>query len=109
MEDPIYVLWRCKRTESWYQLSKQEAETILVKERQALKAVGGRNIISCDSRWGFAQCEWFGIDEFPNIQARQAFVAIQEELNLFRYYDVDYTLATGISLENILPQKDTGA
>lgn len=94
MKRPICVLWQARRTAAWYELSDEEATDLLIKDSQSIKDLGGRNVISCDSRGNSDPWEWFGIDEFPDLSAHLAHIDALEEYHLFRYWECAFTVAT---------------
>ena len=96
MEGPICVLWKAKRTQAWYGLSEEEANDLLAKDSQSIVDLGGRNVITCDSRWGSERWEYLGIDEFPDLDAHLAHINAMDEIHLFRYWDCEFTVATKV-------------
>jgi hypothetical protein len=51
MGGPIHKFWMCRVTEAWYQLSEEEQNSLLAKTNNALKAVGGKSIVTYRSDW----------------------------------------------------------
>ena len=99
MAEPICVLWQARRTAAWYELSDEEASELLAKDSQSIKALGGRNLITCDSRGSSAPSEWFGIDEFPSHEAHLAHIEGLERYHLFRYWECQFTVANRVETE----------
>jgi hypothetical protein len=97
VDGPICVLWKGKRTEAWYHLSDQEAADLLQKDSETIRRLGGRNVVSCDSRWSSEQWEWFGIDEMPTLEAHLAHIDALEEVHFFQFWDVEFTVATKVT------------
>ena len=73
--------------EAWYQLSKEEQETLLAKVNAALEEVGGQRLIFCDSTWTSDAWFGFGVEEYPSLEAVQKHAQLLAELNWFRYID----------------------
>ena len=94
MAQPIYQLFMGKMTEAWYQLSKEEQDSLWAKVEQALKQAGGKPVIYCDSRWAGEQWMGFGVEVFPDIEAVQKNVRLLEELNWYRYVESISILGT---------------
>ena len=94
MPQPIYKLFMGRFSEAWYQLSKEEQNSLLAKLNEALEKAGGKRPILCDSSWSSDQWSFGGIEEFPNIEAVQKFTAALKELNWFRHCEGNIVLGT---------------
>ena len=95
MSQKIYRLWRVKRfCEPYYQLSIEEQNDLLAKDKNAREEVGGKRIMVCDSAWSNEQILMFGIEEFPNIEAVQKHSKILMEHDWGRYLVSDSILGT---------------
>jgi hypothetical protein len=94
MAEPIYKLFMGRFSEAWYQLSKEEQNSLIAKLNGALEKVGGKRPLLCDSSWSSDQWSFAGIEEFPNIEAVQKFTAALQELNWFRYCESTNVLGT---------------
>ncbi len=79
MAGPIYKLWMMRLTEAAHQLSEEEQNAAVARVDEAMKKVGGRRVVLCKSRWASEQWEYFGIDEFPSIEAVQEFADLTED------------------------------
>jgi hypothetical protein len=78
MAGPIYKLWMMRLTEAAHQLSEEEQNAAVARTDEAMKEVGGKRVVLCKSRWASEQWEYFGIDEFPSIEAVQEFADLTE-------------------------------
>src|SRR5262249_56518148 len=87
MAGPIYRLFLGKPTEAWYQLSEDERRSLFGKLTAALAEVGGKEVITCTSSWSTEQWPFFGIEEFPDVEALQKLAARHEEINWYRYVE----------------------
>jgi hypothetical protein len=94
MAKPIYKLFLVKDTEAWYKLSPEEQTELLDKVNGALDKVGGKRIVLCDSSWCSEQWPFFGVEEFPDIEAAQKHSELLNELNWFRYINSMTVLGT---------------
>jgi hypothetical protein len=94
MAEPIYKLFMGRFLEAWYQLSKEEQKGLIAKLDNALEKVGGKRPILCDSSWSSDQWLVTGVEEFPNIEAVQNYMAAINELNWFRYCESINVLGT---------------
>ena len=96
MAQPIYRLFMGKMTEAWYQLSKEEQDSLWAKVAQALEKVGGKPVVGCDCRWASEQWMGFGVEVFPDIEAVQKLASLHDELNWYRYVESITVLGTEI-------------
>ncbi len=96
MAQPIYKTYIGKPREAWYQLSKAEQEQLFAKIEAARTKFGVKEIINCDSSWSSDQWLFFGVEEYPNIEAVQQYHAALNEINWFRYIDGITVLGTKV-------------
>jgi hypothetical protein len=68
---------------------------------EAFEKAGAKRPIICDSSWSSDQWSFAGVEEFPNIEAVQNYMAALNELNWFRY--VEATSILGTKFESKLP------
>jgi hypothetical protein len=92
MTGSIYKLFMGRMTEAWYQLSDEE-QTRLTSEIGAEK-VGGKLILECSSSWSAEQWDFFGIEEFPDIESVQEYAELLDALGWRRYADTVTILGT---------------
>jgi hypothetical protein len=81
---------------AWYDLSQEERNSLIAKLDEALEKVGGKRPILCDSSWSSDQFSFAGIEEFPNIEAVQNYMAALNKLNWFRYCESTSALGTKV-------------
>ena len=96
MAQPIYKMWRAGLKEAWYQLSKEQQDALSAKISEAMKSVGGKPMLFCNSAWHSEQWLGFGVEEFPSLEAVQEFNRRLMELDWFRYCDSDILLGTAM-------------
>jgi hypothetical protein len=94
MPQPIYKLFMARFLEPWYQLSQEEQNSLVAKLNEALEKVGGKRPILCNSSWSSDQWSFAGMEEFPNIEAVQKYMAALQELKWFRYCEGTNVLGT---------------
>ena len=94
MAEPIYKFFRGRFLPDWYKLSKEDQESIHAKISDALANVGGRRIVLCSTYWSTDEWFWAGVEEFPNVEAVQKFMATLHELNWGRYAEATSLLGT---------------
>ncbi len=98
MAGSIYKLWMSRPTEAAYQLSEEERASYLAREAEDLAKVGGKVVIACDSAWSSEPWLYFGINEYPDIEAVQKHAELCLARNHFRYLDAKTLLGTAWSL-----------
>lgn len=96
MAGPIYKMFRAGGKEAWYQLTKEQQDTMFAKLDEARKSVGGKVVIFCESGWHSEQWLLWGVEEFPNLEAVQEFSRSLMEMNWFRYVESDMLLGTAL-------------
>jgi hypothetical protein len=94
MSEPIYKFFTGRFLPDWYQLSKEEQDSILAKLNDALAKLGAKRIILCNTYWSTDEWLWAGVEEFPNIEAVQKYMAALHELNWDRYTEATSLLGT---------------
>ncbi len=96
MAGPIYKMFRADGKEAWYQLSKEEQDAMFARVDEARKSVGAKVIIYCNSAWNSEKWLFWGVEEFPSMEAVQEFAQCLVDLNWFRYVDSDILLGTAM-------------
>ena len=94
MAQPIYKFFMARFSEAWYQLSEAEQEGFEAKLHEALEKVGAKRLLLCDTNWSSDQWAFAGVEEFPNIEAVQNYIAAINESNWFRYVEATNVLGT---------------
>ena len=94
MAEPIFKFFMGRFLEPWYQLSKEEQDSLQAKLRDAKKKFGCTQPIVCNSSWSSDQWWFAGYEVFPNIEAVQKYMATLQELNWFRYTESTSVLGT---------------
>lgn len=85
MARPIYKLFMGKPTEAWYQLPEEERTALMQKVQQALADGGGKSVVTCNAAWATEQCIFFGVEEYPSLEAVQQVTQAHFELDWVRY------------------------
>jgi hypothetical protein len=95
MPKPIYLLVLGKGyTEAWYQLTKEEQDSLWAKVQDIDARAGATWRIICDSRWADEEIFDWGVIEYPDIEAYQEKVAALEKLQWWRYFSAKTILGT---------------
>ncbi len=94
MTQAIYHVYLGKPTEAWYQLSREEQGKLFAQAEEALAQVGGKGLVLCDSRWASEQWPFWGVEQYPNLEAVQKHAALLEAIHWFRYVEAMTLLGT---------------
>jgi hypothetical protein len=92
MAGPIYKMFRGRMKDPWFQLPSEEQEAILNKTDHALKTVGGKRVLLCNSYWASEKWWFWGVEEFPSIEAVQEYARCLDELDWMHYCDSETLL-----------------
>lgn len=96
MAQPIYKMFRVGIKEPWYALSKEQQDALLARVTEARQSVGGKVVVACNSDWASEKWTFWGVEEFPSIEAVQEFARCLSEMNWFRYCESDILLGTAM-------------
>ena len=94
MAGPIYKLFMAKPSQAGYKVAQEEQQKVFAKMEEAFAEVGGKRIILCDSGWASEQWTFWGVEEFPDIEAVQKYTELLNELHWFQYTDALTVLGT---------------
>jgi hypothetical protein len=94
MAQSIYKLWQGRPTEAWHQLSQEEQQRLMGKVTEALDTAGGKELVACDAAWSNERWPFFGVEEFPDLEAVQRHEQLLTDLNWLRYIESRTTLGT---------------
>ena len=98
MAQLIYKLWQARFTEAWHQLPEQEQQRILGLVSEALNTAGGKALVICNAAWSNERLPFFGVEEFPDLEAVQRHQQILTDINWARYIESRSTLGTELIL-----------
>jgi uncharacterized protein DUF6616 len=101
MAGPVYKMFYARMKEAWFQLSKEERDSLFGKIEEAMDKVGGKSMITCDSTWTSEKWWFWGVEEFPSIEAIQEHAKLLAELNWFRYCDSETLLGTAMQADSV--------
>jgi hypothetical protein len=94
MTKPIYKVFLAHPTEAGYQLPDEERNELWAKHNEAVEKYGVKSTLICDSSWASEQFLFWGVEEFPNIEAVQEFHKILNDIDWFRYFEAVTLLGT---------------
>jgi hypothetical protein len=95
---PVYKLWQGRFTEAWHQLSQEEQQRLFTLVPQALDTAGGKELVLCSAAWSNERWPFFGVEEFPDMEAVERHAQLLTELNWARYIESRTTLGTQFTL-----------
>ena len=97
MSEPIYQLVLGKSyTEAWYQLSKEERDSLWSRVMEVDQRAGAKWHIVCNSRWADEEIFHWGVIEYPNLEAYLKKVEELEAMGWWRYFSAKSILGTKI-------------
>ena len=100
MAQHVYKLWQGRFTEAWHQLPQEEQQRLFALVPQALEEAGGKTLVICSASWSNEQWPFFGVEEFPDMEAVQRHAQMLVDLNWGRYIESRTTLGTELTIPN---------
>jgi hypothetical protein len=94
MTRTIYKLFLGKMTGEWHKLSENEQHDLREKIDAALTKAGGKPVIMCDPKWSTEQWHFWGVEEFPDIEAVMKHTQLLADLNWGNYVETMTVLGT---------------
>jgi hypothetical protein len=92
---PIIRLLFAKIKEAFYELSAEEQQEFMIKDRKNLDELGCNVITMIDCRWSNEEWNYVGIEEWPTIEALEKRGAFENEvLQKFRIVESKTYLGT---------------
>jgi hypothetical protein len=98
MAKPIYKLYMARLSEAGYQLTQEERDKMLAQRDEIAQKLGIKTIVICDSSWVSEQFLFWGVEEFPDMDAVYGFHAELNKLSWFRYIESETLLGTPMDL-----------
>lgn len=99
MAGPVYKMFYMRLKEPWFQLSKEEQDALFAKMEEEFKKVGGKSMLMCNSSWSSEKWWYWGVEEYPSIEAVQEYDRCLNDLQWFRYCDSETLLGTRLPSE----------
>lgn len=94
MTGPIYKMFHARWTEAWYQLSQEQRDAIFAKMTETGERIGAKQVLVCNSSWSSEKWLFWGVEEFPSLEALEEYTRSLVELEWFRYCDSEILLGT---------------
>ena len=82
---------------AWRTVSEDERKAVQEKERASREAVGAKEIVSCDSAWTDEMHPWWGVLQYPDMQARIEHTRTLREIGWLDVVDAFTLLGTAMS------------
>jgi hypothetical protein len=98
MATPFFKRWNGRFSEGWHKLPEQEQQRMLGLVSEALNTAGGKALVICNAAWSNERWAFFGVEEFPDLEAVQRHEQILTDLNWARYIESRSTLGTELIL-----------
>ncbi|WP_440946017.1 hypothetical protein ACSAZL_18345 [Methanosarcina sp. T3] len=93
---PIIRLYFAKIKEAFYNLSDEEKQAFMRKDRKQMDELGMKLLMTIDCRWSNEEWDFIGVEEWPSIEALEKRARFEkEELEAFRYAESKTYLGTG--------------
>lgn len=94
MSKPIHLLVMGGYTEAWHRLSAEEQADLSAKVDEVDKRAGVKWVLVCNSRWADEGVQYWGVLEYPDMDAYLKKVDELEQLGWFRYFSSKTILGT---------------
>jgi hypothetical protein len=85
-----------KPKEAYFGLSEEKRKEFVAKATKDVTEVGGKWLALCNCYWANEEWLWFGVMEFPDIEAVQKHSKFIEELEQIRYVESKSYLGTRV-------------
>jgi hypothetical protein len=92
---PVIRLYFVKMKEAFINLSEEEKQAFMQKDRENLDHLGMKAVMMIDCRWSNDEWDYVGIEQWPTMEAidqREQFE--NEELDVFKYAESKTYLGT---------------
>jgi hypothetical protein len=99
MTGPVYKMFYARWTEAWYQLSQEERSALFAKMEETGGRLGAKQVLVCDSSWNSEKWLFWGVEEYPSMEALQEYSQCLAELNWFRYCESEILLGSKVPTE----------
>ena len=85
MAQPVYKLWMSKFTPAWYDLTKEEQDKHGARIDEALKQVGGDQLMVRVCVWASEEFDAWGVEKFPSFEAVQQYALALFNMGHYKY------------------------
>jgi hypothetical protein len=98
MAQPIYKLWQARWSQAWHGLPPDEQQRLIGEVMKALETAGGKELVLCNAAWSNERWPFFGLEEFPDLQAVERHAQLLLDLDWARYMESRTTIGTQLEL-----------
>jgi hypothetical protein len=92
MATPIYKVFLNKVTAAYYDLPKEEMDNLFAECDKVFEKLGIKMVVACESGWDSEEWDFWGVAEYPSLEAVQEFRKWQDEVQWFKYFDAKSVL-----------------
>ena len=94
MAGSIYKMFQARWTEAWYQLSQEQRDALFKTMGETGERLGVKAVIICDSSWNSEKWLFWGVEEYPSLEAVQEYTNGLNKIDWFRYIESETLLGT---------------
>ena len=94
MGERVIYLFLASTKDSWYELPEEEQNKMMAKVGESRDAAGGKGIVTASCEWSTPDFQFFGVEEYPSIQALQGHMARQREMGFMAHLEETYVVGT---------------
>ena len=94
MAGPVFKTFRLRPTAAFFALSDEEQNRIGESVQATVGAAGGKVIAFCDCRWSSESWAFWGVEEYPSLEALQEQNRQLTALGWYRYVEAETLLGT---------------
>ena len=97
MAGPVLKTFRFRPKAAWFALSEEEQASIAASMQATVGATGGKVLAICDCRWASEAWAFWGVEEYPSLEALQEQSKKVTELGWYRYVESEVLLGVPYS------------
>ena len=94
MGQRVLHLYLASWKDSWRQMSEEERNALMEKVHESIDANGGRIVVGAYCAWSTAEYEFFGVEEYPHVEALSTHIATQREIGFSQHVDEKIVVGT---------------
>jgi hypothetical protein len=92
MGQPVIFLFMGSMKKSWSELSEEEQSQMMAKVGASRDEVGGKGIVGAWCEWSTPDYQFFGVEEYPSIDALRKHIAAQREMGFTDHLEETYVV-----------------
>ncbi len=87
MAGPIFKVFLNRYTAAYYELPAKAMEKLVAEFRATVDELGIKLVIHCESGWSSEEWDFWGVTEYPNLEAVQKLRQWQDTHQWFKYVE----------------------